>query len=171
VRPPESTPTKAAVAALIALAIGLAGCGEEKRDRAALLSAATAGELRSELNDIEQMADEGKCEEAKANALAFEQRVDALPGKLDPELRDALSAGAGRLQRLLNRQCEPETATTAPAAPQQQPEQTEEDKGKKEKKPKEKAKGQDEQGEEEILVPEEGTTGPTLPDSGGATTP
>lgn len=130
-----------------------------------MLSSNRATELRSTLDDVEQMVDNGDCQGAANTALAFGQKVNALSRRLDAGLRDALASGASRLQRLVEDQCEP-AGTTGPTL--QVPEETDQDgQGKKGKG---KAKGKDKNKQEEI--PEEETTVPTVPDESlGTTTP
>jgi hypothetical protein len=122
--------------------------------------------LRSALDGIEQMVDSGDCQSAASTVLAFEQKVSALPQRLDAGLRDALASGASRLQKLVEEQCQPAAATGPTGPTVQAPEET--GQGGKGKKGKGKAKGHDKNKQQEI--PQEGTTGPTVPDSGGATT-
>jgi hypothetical protein len=156
-----------ALAALVALVTGFAGCGNGKEDRS-LLTANRAGQLRSTLDDVERMIDDGDCEGATNTVLAFEQKVNALPARIDASLRDALSSGASRLQRLVASQCKP-VAPTGPTGPTVQvPAQN--DEGGQGKKGKGKAKGHDKNKKDEN--PDEGTTGPTVPDENlGITTP
>jgi hypothetical protein len=151
----------AALVALIALAIGLAGCGDGKENRSKLLSASRASDLRASLDAVERMVDDGDCAGATNTALAFEQKVNALPTRLDASLRDALASGAIRLQRLVEDQCEPVGPTGPPVQP---PEETDEEgQGNKGKG---KAKGKDKKEES----PEDGTTVPTVPDENPGTT-
>jgi hypothetical protein len=154
-----------ALVALLLLATGLAACGNGKPDRSSLLSPNRANELRSTLDDVGQMVDNGDCQGAANTALSFEQKVSALPGRLDAGLRDALVSGASRLQRLVQEQCEP-AGTTGPTL--QAPEESDEDGPGKNGKGK--AKGHKKSKHEE--VPEEGTTAPAVPDQNlGITTP
>jgi hypothetical protein len=154
-----------ALAVLLLVASALAACGDGKEERSKLLSAARASDLRSSLDAVEQMIDNGDCTAATNSALAFEQKVNALPSRLDASLRDALASGAIRLQRLIEDQCEP-AGPTGPTV--QAPEETDESQGNK-GKGKGKGKGKDKKQEE---TPEEGTTVPTVPDENlGITTP
>jgi hypothetical protein len=157
--------SRAALTALLVLAGSLAACGDEKEDRSKLLSAARASDLRSDLDAVEQMVDDGDCTGATNAALAFEQKVNALPRRLDASLRDSLASGAIRLQRLVEDQCEP-AGTTGPTVQQAPEESQEEGQGNKGKG---KAKGKDKNQDED--QPDE-TTVPTVPDENlGLTTP
>jgi hypothetical protein len=150
--------------ASIALAAALAGCGNGKEDRSKLLSATRATQLRSSLDELERLIDDGDCEGAANSAVAFEQKVSSLPARLNASLRDALTSGAAQLERLVENQCEPAGAT-GPTL--QTPEPTNEGQGKKGKG---KAKGKNKKNTE--TTPDEGTTGHTIPDENlGITTP
>jgi hypothetical protein len=93
--------------------------------------------------------------------LSLQQKVNALPARVDAGLRDVLTSGASRLQQLVSEQCQP-VGPTGPTL--QAPEETNgEGQGKKGKG---KAKGHDKNKNQGI--PEEGTTGPTAPNTGGA---
>jgi hypothetical protein len=155
--------TALAVVGLV-LAAGLGACGDGKKDRS-LLTVNRASQLRSSLDDIERMVNDGDCLGASNGVLAFEQKVNALPGRTDTGLRDALASGASRLQRLVESQCKP-VGTTGPTL--QAPQET--DRQGKGKKGKGKAKGHQKKNQDEL--PDGGTTGPTVPDENlGITTP
>ena len=153
----------ASLLASIALAAPLAGCGNGNEDHSKLLSANRATQLRSSLDEVERQLDDGDCEGAANTVLAFQQKVNSLPARLNASLRDALTSGAVRLQRQVETQCEPTGPTgptvQAPAKPE------EESPGKKGKG---KAKGHNKNKKAE--TPEETT--PTIPDENlGITTP
>jgi hypothetical protein len=156
--------SRVALVASIVLATSLTACGDGKEDRSKLLSATRASDLRSSLDAVEQMVDDGDCTGATNAALAFEQKVNALPTRLDASLRDSLASGAIRLQRLVEDQCEP-AGPTGPTVPAPEPSQ-EEDQGNKGKG---KGRGKDKKKDED--QPDE-TTVPTVPDENlGLTTP
>jgi hypothetical protein len=163
--PSKRAASPAALVALIALATALAGCGNGKQDRS-LLTTTRATQLRSTLDAVERMVDAGDCQGATTTALAFEQKVNALPARVDASLRDSLTSGASRLQQLVGSQCAP----VGPTGPTQQaPQET--DNGGPGKNGKGKAKGHNKDKNQEN--PEEGTTGPTVPPDQnlGITTP
>jgi hypothetical protein len=150
-----------ALVALVLLMTGAAGCGSNKPDRS-LLTSTRANALSSTLDDLQKMVDDGDCVNAANTVLAFEQKVSALPARTDAGLRDALSAGASRLQQLVQDQCK--TGPTGPTvqAPAEQNGPGKNGKGK--------AKGHNKNKHEE--TPGDGTTGPTVPDENlGITTP
>jgi hypothetical protein len=102
---PKRTKSRAVIAASIIVAVVIPACGDGKEDRSKLLSAARASDLRSSLDAVEQMVDDGDCTGATNAALAFEQKVNALPTRLDAGLRDSLASGAIRLLRLVEDLC------------------------------------------------------------------
>lgn len=160
--------TRTAIALAI-LAAGLAGCGNGE-DRSKLLSATRASDLRSTLDAVEQKINDGDCVSATNTALSFRQKVDALPQRLNSSLRDALSAGADRLDRLVETQCKPAGPTGPTAPPVQTPPRGDEGGQGAQGKGKGKAKGHEKKKKDENS--NEGTTGPVVPDENlGITTP
>lgn len=138
------------LAAALLAAIVLAGCGNDRPDDSRLLSHSTASNLRSDLNAVERLVGEGDCDQAKAQATAFQQKVGSLR-RLDPSLRDALRAGAARLETLVSNSCTPASTAgasgaTGPAETQPKKEKPQEE--KPQKPAKEKGKGQQKQNQE-----------------------
>lgn len=133
-----------------AMALGLAACGGD--GDADLLPGGTASEINANLDQVEQLANEGDCLGAADAAQAVSAQVETLGG-VDAKLKEALREGAARLNEVVAG-CE-ETTTeeeTVPSiAPAEEPEEDEE-------KPAKPAKPKQEEKEE----PEE-TTAPTLP--------
>jgi hypothetical protein len=139
-----------------AAAVALASCGGED---AKLLPGETAREISANLDTVKQLADEGDCLGAESAAGQVSEQVEELKG-VDRKLKQALQAGAARLNEVIAG-CE--EATTEAIAPAEIPAESE---GGKEKLPKaekkeekEKPKGPKE--EEAPSVPEE--TAPQLP--------
>lgn len=89
------------LAAALLLAAG--GCGEEDAE---LLPGSTAREITTNLDTVQQLADEGDCLGAESAALQVGEQVEALEG-VDPRLKRALSQGAERLEEVVAR-CEEE---------------------------------------------------------------
>jgi hypothetical protein len=142
------TRTSVLATLLTLAAVALAACGDGGRDREKLLSPAAATRLQDTLDRIEQTAASRDCATAEAQAGTLTQQVQSLPQGVDPDLRQALSSGADRLQSLVERQCEPEVTTPPPAeapAPEEQPK--EEKQKKEEKQGEEEGKGKGKQGE------------------------
>jgi hypothetical protein len=92
-----------------ALLAAVAGCGEEDAE---LLPGSTAREITSNLDTVQQLADEGDCAGAESAALQVGEQVEALDG-IDPRLKRALAQGAERLEEVVTR-CEEELEATEP---------------------------------------------------------
>ncbi len=143
-----------AIALAAAAALGLVACGGGSD--ADLLPGDTANEITSNLDQVEQLADEGNCTGASDAAQAVSLQVEDLGG-VDAKLKQALQEGATRLNEVVV-ECE-ETTTeeeTEPAI-----EDAEEPAGEDEE---EKAKGEKpEKVEKEAVEPEEEEPDPSLP--------
>ena len=127
-------PLFALLALIVSAGIALAGCGDDGPDKSRLLSRSTAADLRSTLNSVERLADEGDCDQAKAQATALQQQIASLR-RIDPKLRASLEAGAARLQTLVSQNCAPAaptgtTGATGPVEPQPQDKKAEKKKNK-----------------------------------------
>jgi len=133
-------------------ALGLAACGEG--DRADLLPGSTATEITSNLDRVEQLANEGDCAGAADAAQAVSAQVEELSG-VDEKLKRALREGAIRLNEVVFT-CEEATVEEELPAIEEAVEPEEEEEKEKPDKP-EKPK---QEAEEE---PQETTTSPTLP--------
>ena len=133
-----------------AVALGLSACGGG--EDAELLPGGTASEINANLDQVEQLANEGDCLGAADAAEAVSFQVEELGG-VDAKLKEALREGAARLNEVVAG-CE-ETVTEEDTAPSieeaEEPEEPEKEKPEKPKKPKD---------EEE---PEEADTSPSLP--------
>jgi outer membrane biosynthesis protein TonB len=146
-----SAPLLALALALLA-ALGVVACGSG--GDANLLPGDTASEITSNLDQVEQLANEGDCSGAAGAAAAVSAQVEALGG-VDAKLKQALSDGATRLNEVVAG-CEEATIEEEEPAiePAEEPPEVE----KKEKPEKsEKAKKEP---EEEALEEE---TEPVLP--------
>jgi outer membrane biosynthesis protein TonB len=133
-------------------ALGLAACGGGSD--AELLPGDTAGEINSNLDQVEQLANEGDCLGASDAAQAVSLQVEALGG-VDTELKQALQEGASRLNEVVagceEATTEEETVPSIEEAEEPEPEEKEKKKVEKPEKP-----------EKEAEEPEEGTE-PSLP--------
>jgi len=138
------------VLALTAAAVlGLAACGGGDAD---LLPGDTASEISSNLDQVEQLADEGDCAGAADAAQAVSSQVEELGG-VDAKLKEALREGAARLNEVVAG-CEETTVeeeTVPSIAPAEEPEAVE-----KKEKPEKPKPEKEEPAEEE-------DTAPTLP--------
>ncbi|HEX2163422.1 MAG TPA: hypothetical protein VHM02_05690 [Thermoanaerobaculia bacterium] len=100
------------VLALTAALLAAAGCGEEDAE---LLPGSTAREINSNLDTVQQLADEGDCAGAEGAALQVGEQVEALEG-VDPRLQRALAQGTARLEEVVRRCDEEVEATELPPA-------------------------------------------------------
>jgi len=128
-------------AAALALALGLAGataltaCGGG--GNAKLLPGRTAQEITQNLESVRELAAEGECADAQDKAVQVSSQVDDLRG-IDPKLKEALQAGAEKLNEVVltctEATTEEETEETLPTTTETTPSA----KPKKEKPGKEK---------------------------------
>jgi hypothetical protein len=138
------------LALAIAAALGLVACGGSD---AALLPGDTAGEINSNLDQVEQLANEGDCLGASDAAQAVSLQVEELGG-VDAKLKQALQEGAARLNEVVAGCEETSEEETAPSIDEAEEPEAE---GRKAEKP---AKSKSEKKAEE---PEEEESSPTLP--------
>jgi hypothetical protein len=145
-------------ASLLALGLGaaaavtLVACGGED---AKLLPGKTAREISANLDTVKQLADEGDCVGAESAAGQVSEQIEELEG-VDRKLKQALQAGAVRLNEVIAGCEESTTEAIAPAEIPAEPEGHEEKPSKAEKQEeKEKAK--------EEKAPPEAEGSPQLP--------
>ncbi|HEX5762999.1 MAG TPA: hypothetical protein VFY04_07750 [Solirubrobacterales bacterium] len=152
-----------------ALFVAVGGCGEEDAE---LLPGSTAREITSNLDTVQQLADEGDCAGAEGAAIQVGEQVEAVKG-VDPRLKRALTDGADRLEEVVAG-CEEELEATEP--PPSEPELEEEpdaDQLEKEEQREEKEQEKREKEEEEDENGDEGNEGkgggppPSVPPSEG----
>ena len=78
---------------------------------------ASAGELRSQITDVGQAVDGGRCDEVPGQLRQVDEGIDQLPETTDDQLVDALRDGADRLRQVAIDECEDgdtETTTQPP---------------------------------------------------------
>jgi cell division protein FtsN len=107
---------------LLALALGvgaalLVACGTGTEDG---IPAADASELKSQLEDVRQAVDAGRCDDVPGQVRQVVAGVDRLPSSVDARLRDELRNGAERLRNRAIEECnaglaEPTTTETQPS--------------------------------------------------------
>jgi outer membrane biosynthesis protein TonB len=134
-------------------ALGLIACGSG--DGADLLPGSTASEITSNLDQVEQLANEGDCAGAAAAAQAVSTQVDELSG-VDEKLKRALREGALRLNEVVFT-CEEATVEEEELPAIEEAVEPEEE------EPKEKPGKPEKPKQETEEEPEEPTTTPTLP--------
>ena len=91
-----------------AIAVGLSACGSG--GGAKLLPGATAKEIKSNLELVRQLVEEGDCPGASDAAASVGIQVEELTG-VDPKLKAALGEGADRLNEVVT-SCEEEPEET-----------------------------------------------------------
>jgi outer membrane biosynthesis protein TonB len=131
-----------------ALAVGLSACGSGSG--ADLLPGGTASEIKSNLEQVRQLVDEGDCPGAADAASAVGIQVEELKG-VDPKLKTALAEGANRLNEVVGGCEEDEPEETTESFEEEEPEIEENEKPEKPKK----EKPEKEKPEKEDKAPEE----------------
>jgi len=127
---------------LLALALGvgaalLVACGGTTKGG---IPSASAGDLKSQIEDVQQAVDGGRCDEVSGQLRQVDQGIDELPATVDERLTQALRDAADKLRASAISECnetettEPETVTepepvetqteTAPPETQTQPAET-----------------------------------------------
>jgi outer membrane biosynthesis protein TonB len=147
-----SAPLLALAMAAVA-ALGLSACGSG--DKADLLPGSTASEITANLDQVKALATAGDCVGAEDAAQAVSSQIEELGG-VDQKLKQALRAGATRLNEVVANCEEAETEETLPAVePAEEP--AEEEPEEKSEKPDKAEK------EKEAAEDTEAETTPTLP--------
>ena len=147
-------------ASLLALALGLAAavalsaCGSG--DSAKLLPGATASQITSNLDQVQELVGEGECIGAQNAAAAVSEQVEELNG-VDTKLKQALSEGANRLNEVVS-SCEEEAGPSEAeeeAEEQEALEATENEEAEKTEKPAKEKNKPENKPEKEAKEPKE----------------
>ena len=98
--------------AVAACAGTLAACGGD--DEGGPIPRDAGDQLLGQLDQIQELVDQGSCSEAREVAASFAEGVDQLPAEVDGELREQLVRASGNLVELTESgdQCTPPTGTT-----------------------------------------------------------
>ena len=75
------------------------------------IPSASAGELKSQITDVGQAVDSGRCDEVPGQLRQVDQGIDQLPETTDDQLVSALRDGADRLRREAIDECDPDSGT------------------------------------------------------------
>ena len=75
------------------------------------IPSASAGELKSQITDVGQAVDDGRCDDVEGQLKHVDQAIDELPGTTDPQLVSALREGADKLRREAVDECDPNAGT------------------------------------------------------------
>jgi hypothetical protein len=99
---------------LLALLLGvgaalLVACGGGTKGG---LPAASAGELKSQLQDVEQAVDDHRCEDVSGQLRQVDTNIDQLPGSVDERLRERLRQASDRLHQTALKECNVRETTT-----------------------------------------------------------
>jgi outer membrane biosynthesis protein TonB len=155
-------------ASLLVLALGLAAamalsaCGSS--GNAKLLPGATASQITSNLDQVQELVGEGECIGAQNAAAAVSEQIEELNG-VDTKLKQALSEGANRLNEVVS-SCEEAGPSEAEEEAEEQEalETIENEEAEKTEKPaKEKNKPEDKP-EKEAQEPKEAKEPPVEPE-------
>jgi cell division protein FtsN len=98
---------------LVALLLGagaalLVACGGTTKGG---IPAASAGELKSQIEDVQQAVDGGRCNELDGQLRQVDNGIEALPKTVDARLRQSLADAGDRLRRAANNECAETTPT------------------------------------------------------------
>jgi TolA-binding protein len=93
------------------------------------IAAASAADLKRQLEDVRERVDRGRCGELNGQLRQIGDRIDALPASVDEQLKQALRDGVSRLRSTAPNECneadtQTQTQTTAPLETETTPEQT-----------------------------------------------
>jgi TolA-binding protein len=99
---------------LLALLLGagaalLVACGGGTKGG---IPAASAGELKSQIADVQQAVDDGRCEDVSGQLRQVDESIDALPATVDERLRQSLRDASDRLHKSSLEECKVQTETT-----------------------------------------------------------
>jgi hypothetical protein len=81
------------------------------------IPSASAGELKSQITDVGQAVDDGRCSDVQGQLKQVDQSIDQLPKTTDTQLVSALRDGADRLRRVAVDECDPNAGTNTTTTP------------------------------------------------------
>lgn len=100
------------------LGLGLvSGCGGGSDEEFDPIPARSVEAILTQLDQVEERCDAGQTGSAQFQVREIEDKVDALPEGIDPDVREALRDGVERLGQLVEADCaedEPEETDTQP---------------------------------------------------------
>ncbi len=103
------------------------------------IPAASAGDLKSQIEDVQQAVEDGRCDDITGQLRQVDDGIDELPGTVDERLQQRLRDASDGLHRIAVTECEeretqttettttetdPETTTTPPTETQTAPPET-----------------------------------------------
>jgi outer membrane biosynthesis protein TonB len=100
---------------LLALALGvgaalLVACGAATKGG---IPSASAGDLKSQIEDVRQAVDDGRCEDVSGQLRQVDDSIDDLPATVDERLRQSLRDASNTLRRTAVSECSEGETTTA----------------------------------------------------------
>ena len=75
------------------------------------IPSASAGELKSQITDVGQAVDDGRCTDVAGQLKQVDQAIEELPKTTDDQLVNALRDGSTRLRRRAIDECDPNAGT------------------------------------------------------------
>jgi outer membrane biosynthesis protein TonB len=87
----------------------LAACGSGSDSG---IPAANAGDLKSQINDVRQAVDDGRCSDVPGQLRQVDEGIDDLPPSTDDQLVNNLRDGANKLLDLAREECDATPAET-----------------------------------------------------------
>jgi outer membrane biosynthesis protein TonB len=76
------------------------------------IPAASAGELKSQIADVQHAVDDGRCDDVSGQLRQVDDSIDALPSTVDQRLRQSLRDASDRLHTSALAECKAQTETT-----------------------------------------------------------
>jgi hypothetical protein len=119
------------LACLVLLAFGLltafaTACGGGGDDERALLGERRAASMRDDLDKIADYVSAGRCDAARDRLDSLRAKVNDLPQRTDPDLRDRLTEGVAHLEQISPEECrdndDTQTTETTETVPETTPE-------------------------------------------------
>lgn len=89
----------------------LAACGSNTE---AGIPAAKADDLKSQIVDVRQAVEDGRCPDVPGQLRQVDDRIDDLPPSTDDGLVNNLRKGADRLREVAREECDTKTTETTP---------------------------------------------------------
>ena len=80
---------------------------------------ASAGELKSQITDVGQAVDDGRCDDVPGQLKQVDEGIDQLPETTDRQLVSALRDGAEHLRSTALEECEEAETTTTETTPEE----------------------------------------------------
>jgi hypothetical protein len=92
----------------LAVSLSVAACG----GGAGLLSSDQSNSINSQLSNISSALQAGDCSTVSKTTVSLARSVAALPGTINPTLRQNLDQGVSTVGQLANQQCRPSSSST-----------------------------------------------------------